>query len=503
MIISVDVHRPIPAADCRKTFRITVRGSSMADKYEATWESLDSHDVPEWYHDAKLGIFIHWGVYSVPAWAPTDEDITEAVGSEFKDSPYAEWYPYFMYEDGSKTKAYHEETYGAEVEYDEFIEDWHAENWDPDAWAEFFDDIGAGYVVLTGEHCDGFPLWDSHYMRYNAAEMGPERDLVADLSESVRDRGLRFAASYHANYNWYQPGFEGRWGHPDYEGGAVRDRGAQPGPEYVEFMNAKHREIIRKYEPDLLWFDVPMADSDYLNAKDLLADYYNTAAEEWDKDVAVNDRAGTDAIGPTVNPDRRDNDEYHGDFITPEYVTLDEISEQKWELCRGVGLSFGYNAAEGPDEHLSAEELIHMFVDVVSKNGNLLINVGPMADGTIPDLQTEPLEALGEWLDVTGEAIFGTTYWVTSQDDAAEVEVRYTWKDGTLYATAFDWPGDRLSLDLGASVDPDDVTRVAALGGDDVDHEAVDGRLRLALAETPPTEHAATLRIEGLAYPRT
>ncbi|MFC6964242.1 alpha-L-fucosidase [Halocatena marina] len=187
-------------------------------EYEPTWESLGSHELPNWFSDAKLGIFIHWGVYSVPAWAPTGAEI----GGE-NASPYAEWYPYYMYEEGSPTMEYHEETYGEEVEYADFIENFTAENWDPDGWASLFDDIGAGYVVLTGEHHDGFPLWDTHYTKYNAVEMGPERDLVGDLAEAVRDQGLRFAASYHANYNYYQPGFDGQFGHPDYEKGGPGD----------------------------------------------------------------------------------------------------------------------------------------------------------------------------------------------------------------------------------------------------------------------------------------
>jgi len=208
-----------------------------------------------------------------------------------------------MYEEESPTKTYHEETYGEDVEYADFIDEWEAENWDPDDWASFFADVGAGYVVLTGEHHDGFPLWDTHYAKYNAAEMGPERDIVGDLADAVRAEELRFAASYHANYNYYQPGFDGQFGHPDYEEGGPAEAGG-PGPEYVDFMNAKHRELVRKYNPDMLWFDVPKADSDHVNGKELITDYYNRAAERG-TDVAVNDRASTDAIGPTIDIEGR------------------------------------------------------------------------------------------------------------------------------------------------------------------------------------------------------
>ena len=470
-------------------------------EYEPTWESLDQHEVPEWYHDAKLGIFIHWGVYSVPAWAPTDAEI----GGE-NASPYAEWYPYYMYEDGSPTQEYHRDQYGDDVEYADFIDEWQAENWDPEEWASFFEDVGAGYVVLTGEHHDGFPLWDSHYTKYNAGEMGPERDLVGDLAEAVREQEMRFAASYHANYNYYQPGFDGQFGHPDFEKGGPAEEKGGPGPEYVDFTNAKHRELIRRYDPDLLWFDVPKADSDHVNAKDLIADYYNRAADRG-QDVAVNDRASTDAIGPTIDieGERRDNDETHGDFVTPEYASFEEIQDEKWESCRGIGHSFGYNAVEDEDDHLSAEELIRSFVDIVSKNGNLLINVGPKADGTIPDLQRTPLAGLGDWLDTNGEAIFGSRPWAVAEDDASDVEVRYTHRDGDLYATMLAWSGNELTLSVPAHVALDESPTASLLTeAGDADCEcALDGEtLQVSLPEEPAHGHAYTLRFEGVENPR-
>ncbi|VTT86210.1 Alpha-L-fucosidase [Halorubrum sp. DM2] len=469
-------------------------------EYRPTWGSLDRHPVPEWYNDAKLGIFIHWGVYSVPAWAPTDGEI----GGE-DDSSYAEWYPYHMYRDGSATQTYHEETYGEDIEYADFIDDWEAENWDPEEWASLFDDVGAGYVVLTGEHHDGFPLWHSHYTKYNAAEMGPERDLVGDLAEAVREYGLKFAASYHANYNYYQPGFEGQFGHPDFEPGEPAEDQGGPGPEYVDFMNAKHRELIRKYDPDLLWFDVPKAESDHLNARELIADYYNQAIERGQA-VAVNDRASTDAIGPTINIENEGPDaEYHGDFITPEYTSYDEIQEDKWETCRGIGHSFGYNAAEDEDSHLSTAELIHSFVDIVAKNGNLLLNVGPRADGTIPELQRRPLVGLGEWLDVNGEAIFGSRPWTVAEDEHADTEVRYTHRDDTLYAITFGWPGDTLQLDIPTHVTVSNPPTSALLTETaDVRISVTECREQLSveLPERPDHDHAYTIRFDGIENPR-
>ncbi|MFB6074405.1 MAG: alpha-L-fucosidase [Haloarculaceae archaeon] len=469
----------------------------MAD-YEPTWASLDAHSVPPWYHDAKLGIFVHWGVYSVPAWAPTDADI----GGE-NASPYAEWYPYYMYEEGSPTREYHREQYGADVEYVDFVEEWDAAAWDPDAWADLFADVGARYVVLTGEHHDGFPLWDTHYARYSAARMGPERDIVADLAAAVRDRGLRFGASYHANYNYYQPGFEGRFGHPDYAPGPVGDADAGPGPEYVDFMNAKHRELIRHVDPDLLWFDVPMADGDHLRAKELIADYYDRAAVRGEQ-VVVNDRAATEAVGPTIDVDDDADLTFHGDFVTPEYDAFEGIRDHKWEVCRGIGRSFGYNRAEDDADHIAPADLVRSFVDIVSKNGNLLLNVGPKADGTIPERQRTRLAALGEWLDVNGPAIFGTRPWAVAEDEASAVPVRYTWRDGDLYAVALEWPGDRLTLSVPRHADARNAGAALLTGEGTVDCEMAVGseELRVSLPGEPAHEHAYAVRLSGVANPR-
>ncbi|NLV10126.1 alpha-L-fucosidase [Halomicrobium mukohataei] len=466
----------------------------MGEQYDPTWESIDEHPVPDWFEDAKLGIFIHWGPYSVPGWAP--------VGS------YAEWYPFGMYREDSEIREYHEDEWGEDVEYLDFAEMWDAEHWDPEEWASFFSDVGARYVVMTGEHHDGFPLWDSHYMQYNAAQMGPERDLVGELCEAVRAEGLRFAPSYHANQNYYQPGFDGLFGHPDYDATTIED--AVPGPEYVDFMNAKHRELIRKYEPDLLWFDTPRIDGDRLDAQELVVDFYERAAEEWDKEVAVNDRAAQESWG------------HHGDFVTPEYDHLDDIHEGKWEMCRGVGYSFGYNRAEDEDDHLDGDELVAMFVDVVSKNGNLLINVGPRADGTIPELQRRPIETLGEWLDDNGAAIYGTTYWATwGRDPVAEAEpeetqseeglpddpenhgVRYTWKDRTLYVHFLDEPDETEPLALGEHADLSGLSTAEVVAtGDEVPLTVEDGVATLEIPDAAVDERATTVALSDVPNPR-
>jgi alpha-L-fucosidase len=432
--------------------------------------------VPEWYCDAKLGIFIHWGLYSVPAYADPEGD-----------DRYAEWYPYYMHKKGSDTWKYHQEHYGEAHDYIDFLEDWEAENWNPAAWAEFFADIGARYVVLTAEHHDGFPLWESHYTKYNAAEMGPQRDIVRELCDAVREQGLRFAGSYHANLNYYQPGFEGLYGHPDYHELEQKDdqkTHSKPGSEYVDFMNAKHRELIRRYEPDLLWFDTPHADADHLRSRELIAEYYNRA-QKWGKSVAVNDRASTDD-NALAGPDPESDGEPGGDFGSPEYATLDEPKSYKWETCRGIGHSFGYNAAETSEHHMDGTELVRLLVDVVSKNGNLLVNIGPRSDGTIPEEQKKPLEKLGQWLDTNGEAIFGTDTWKIAEDPVSAVPVRYTRSDDTVFAIAFQWPGE--SLELGIQLpETSQVPRPQLLGFEtDIDSVPTQAGTRIQLPTDAP-----------------
>ncbi|QGA82230.1 alpha-L-fucosidase [Halomicrobium sp. LC1Hm] len=450
--------------------------------YEPTWESLEQHELPDWFDDAKLGIFIHWGAYSVPAWAPVTDD------GEVSESGYAEWYVRGMYDEDSDVYDYHRSTYGEQVEYTDFLEQWSADGWDPERWATFFDEeVGARYVVLTAEHHDGIQLWDSDVTDWTTVERGPNRDIVGELGAAVRDRDMKFAGSFHGLLNFFDPDNPGLFGHPD-----VDDEG-HPGPEYVEFMNEKLTELIDETRPDLLWLDGNWkADTEAYGTKETVAYYYEQAAEEWDKEVAVNDRLGAG------------EEQTHGDFYTPEYETFDERQEHKWEATRGLGGSFGYNRNEPEHHYLSVEELVHSFVDIVSKNGNLLINVGPRADGTIPAVQKERLRGLGEWLAVNGDAIYGTTYWERAADTvASSTDVRYTWKDGTLYATLFDWAiGEQTLFEDGPDVTPASVSLLTASGREPVDWQHADGTVTIDFDANPPSDHpgvAYTLTLQDVA----
>ena len=384
--------------------------------YEPTLESLNQHPLPQWYADAKLGIFIHFGLYSVPGWAPLVHPGHDFASPDYiKNNPYAEWYLNTMRLDGSPTQAYHREHYGADYDYYNFapIFDSDIKKWDPDAWAKVFRDAGAKYVVLTTKHHDGFTLWPSSTPNPTlpADRQHATRDIVGELTTAVRNQGLRMGLYYSGGYDW------------TFEHGPIREpadyQKVKPQSEaYGKYADAQFRELIERYHPAVLWNDIDYPKSG--QPLQLMAEYYNTVP-----DGVVDDRFGVK----------------HSDFTSPEYETLDKISETKWEECRGLGRSFGYNRAEGEAETIAPEELIYLLVDIVSKNGNLLLDVGPEADGTIPPVQMSRLQALGAWLQQNGEAIYSSQPWKRAVGETAEgIKVRFTQKDSAVYATLLGQP---------------------------------------------------------------
>ncbi|MFP4619740.1 MAG: alpha-L-fucosidase [Bacteroidales bacterium] len=448
------------------------RSCDRADKsYQPTWESIEQHEVPDWYDDAKFGIFIHWGVYAVPAWAP--------VGGSESSSQYSEWYPFHMYKEGDTTYKYHRKHYGklSEFGYKDFIPMFTAEKWDPEQWAQLFKDAGARYVVPVGEHHDGFPMWDSDLTEWDAMDKGPKRDIIGELAKAVRERNMKYAPSYHRMMNYYDPSFEdGHFNNPHY---------SEDGPDSVFVKNWKERweELRDKYKPDIIWFDGDwMAPVDVWGTKQIVADYYNTA-REWGKEVLVNDRLGE------VRGER-------GDFYTTEYeygIQTDTLITHKWESCRGIGGSFGYNKNEEPEDYMSVNELVDMLVDIVSKNGNLLLNIGPKADGTIPEIQKERLLGIGEWLQTNGEAIYGTDYWETYGED----NIRFTRKgDHTLYAIALEWPGEQVTIrSLGEGM-KGEIQSVSMLGSDSpLNWDFSEEGLTIDTPSEKPCEHAYAFKI--------
>jgi alpha-L-fucosidase len=420
--------------------------SSRADgtpDYTPDPASLRQHHAPKWFDDAKLGYFIHWGAYSVPAYAPPSGG-----------SSYAEWYWNELNRPGSPTYERHRRLYGEDFPYDRFIEQWKAEKFNPDAWLRLFKEGGAKYFVQVSKHHDGVALFDTKTTDRSTVELGPHRDFVKELFDAA-DRGhygLK-RGLYYSLPEWFNPSnaFGGTFGQGPprnpFTGEQVPYTGYKPIADYVDdHQYPQMLELIDQYDPDILWCDIGGPN----RSNEVFAHYFNQAKNrQHPKDVTVDDRCGNGI----------------SDFSTPEYSVEPDINPDKWEATRGIGRSFGYNAEEGPADYLSPNELIDSFVDIVSKNGNLLLNLGPKADGTIPEIQAERVRALGAWLRMNGQAIYGTTYWTHAEDKAANVPVRYTAKGMTLYATALDWPGEKLTLSGDLPVSRE--SEITLLGGGD------------------------------------
>lgn len=424
--------------------------------YQPTLASLKSHPLPAWYDDAKLGIFIHWTPASVPGWAPTPGELSDLVARRgwrywLKHNPYTEWYANSLRIAGSPAQEYHRQTYGAAFPYEAFIPQFvqaHA-HWDPAAWAETFAMAGARYVVLVTKHHDGFTLWPSRHPNPHRSDFGSPRDLVGELTAAVRARGMRMGLYYSGGLDWT---FDPRpiADLPDLIAAIPRS------PEYAAYAEAHWRELIERYQPSVLWNDIGYpAGSNLLR---LFADYYNAIP-----DGVVNDRFGQFNLGQEGSLRYRailgliklimpvlmklaggmgsPGGGAHADFRTPEYAAAKKITQKKWEACRGIGYSFGYNRQETDAHMIAPDALVRLFVDIVSKNGNLLLNVGPMADGTIPELQLSRLRALGQWLQVNGEAIYGTRPWMRAEGVTADgIPVRFTRREETLYAILLGTP---------------------------------------------------------------
>jgi alpha-L-fucosidase len=402
-------------------------------RFLPTEESLARHRVPSWYMNAKLGIFIHWGIYSVPGYAPREarEFRTEEIGAEQKRvNPYAEWYYNTMRIPNSPTSRFHRNAYGAEFNYYDFAHVFNADTrlWNPSVWADLFKETGARYVVLTTKHHDGFTLWPSAVMNPHLRpdQSHSPRDLVGELARAVRQNGMKMGVYYSGLYDWSFG--SGPFLADDNVSVALK----QQGSAYPGYADAQLHELIARYKPDILWNDIGYSPEG--KALEIAAHFYNS-----NPDGVINDR-----WKPFL---------FH-DFTTPEYAKPDFISSEKWEECRGLGKSFGLNRMEGPDETISAAALVALLVDIVAKNGNLLLDVGPEPDGTIPPIQVDRLHELGAWLKQNGEAIFDTRPWIRATGKTADgIDVRFTTKDNALYAVLLGRPkGNTVTLlGVGAS----------------------------------------------------
>ena len=406
--------------------------------YSDTWESLCGYPEAEWYKNAKLGIFIHWGLYSVPAY-------------------YSEWYSRAMYQQGNPAYEHHLKTYGKHKDfgYKDFIPMFKAEKFDPEKWAELFKASGAKFVMPVAEHHDGFQMYDSELCKYNARQMGPCRDVLSELKAEIEKNGMAFTASSHrAEHYWFFDGgleFDSDINDPEWiDFYGVNGSPVQKGPlEHFDFSDAqipagvledwlvRTCEIVDRYEPKIMFFDW------WINAypyKDYLAKfaayYYNKAA-----------KAGYQAA---INY-KYDAFAYSSAVFDMERGVLKDIQPRMWQCDTAIGkISWGYTDA---NEYKEPHDILCDFADIISKNGCLLINVGPKSDGTITGEETSALLEIGKWMDINSEAVYGTTFWKVYGEGPVKImeeghftdtkrgqytsgDIRFTYKDGFLYVFA-------------------------------------------------------------------
>lgn len=405
-----------------------------ASDYTAVPGSLARHPLPSWYGGGKLGIFVHWGVYSVPSWAPVGE--------------YAEWYWSFMNDPAHPVHEHHRQTYGTGFGYDDFIPQFRPSRFNAREWVELIRDSGARYFVFTAKHHDGFAMYDSSTTNRDSAALGPQRDFVSELFLAAKihtpelKRGL-----YYSLFEWFHPARTNLPPTNPYTGAPIPYTGAPPVVDFVvDHVVPQVRELIDGYDPDIVWCDGEARErAEYWRTAPIIAHYFNQAKNrEQPKEVVVNDRCSV------TNPTRSG---YGADFATIEYDTFSVTVQKKWEMTRGLDpRSFGFNSKTPRDEYLTATEAIHLLVDVVSKNGNLLLNIGPAADGSIPAVMRDALLEIGMWLRTNGEAIYNTTYWWRTSEEG---NFRFTVRGSeAFYVIALTWPGERLVINSPIPIRP-------------------------------------------------
>lgn len=374
-------------------------------KYENNWESLNSRPVPQWFADAKFGIFIHWGLYSVPAFTGKGE--------------YAEWYKIQLRDSESQAAAFHNRVYGKNFLYEDFVKDFKAELFDAHRWAELFADSGAKYINFVSKHHDGFCMYKTDYAwNWNSVDVGPHRDFLRELKDALEGTGVRFGV-YHSVYEWE---------HPLYL--------ENPERYATEHLIPMLKELIEKYQPATLFTDGEWEHPSCV--------WHSTEFLQW----LYNESGVRDFIVPNDRWGKETRGRLGGNFTT-EYGVIDgnrkieDITlDRPFEECRGIGKSFGLNRNENLEDYLTAKELLETLCSLVSKGGNFLLNIGPAADGTIPVIMEERLRQMGKWLRVNGEAIYSSSVYTKK----AQPGVYYTQKPGAVYAVTNRFPFGSLLL---------------------------------------------------------
>ena len=465
--------------------------------FRPDWQSLSTYQAPEWYRDAKFGIFIHWGVYSVPAFG-------------------SEWYPREMYLEGSEINKHQVATYGplTRFGYKDFIPMFKAEKFDAEAWAALFKAAGAKYVIPVFEHHDGFAMYDSELSDWTVKKMGPHRDTAGELAAAVRAQGLHLGASSHRiEHDWFLEG--GRREASDvndpayaaFYGPAHQRLGAEPladdwtyaSPAYTSDWLARNAEIVEKYHPDIMYFDWWIGQPSIRPALTRFAAFY------------YNESFKRGAVG-VINFKLLDMEKHSGVFDI-ERGEAAGILPEPWQTDTSVS-----NKSWGYIEHDTFKTpgfIVQQLADIVSKNGNLLLNIGPRADGTITDEVQAGLREVGSWLGANGEAIYETRPWTSFGEGPTQpqsgsfhdtdvvpytpADFRFTTRGETLYAIEMAWPaaGEAMVKDLSsghAGAPTVSEVTLLATGAKLTYTQQADG-LHIKVPGEPPGKYAYVYRI--------
>lgn len=476
--------------------------ANISGPYQPGWNSLDRWSVPEWFQDAKFGIYYHWGVYSVPAFLN-------------------EWYPHWMYLPKYPQYKYHVANYGpvSRFGYKDFIPMFRAEDWDPDAWVSLFIEAGAKYMGPVAEHADGFSMWKSRVNRWNAFDMGPKRDLVGDMERAVRKRGMKFFTSFHHQWLWgwyespirnadiYDPKYADFYWPTPYvrtsKRGAFNYEHPDPAPtkRFSEIWRDKVIEVVNAYSPDLIYFDSRCRIIPEQYREQMLAHYLNHAAQHH-QEVAITYKGKDFAEGSGI--------------LDHEAGTLPTTARYPWQADHIMYWNRSWCYTRLLD-YKPAEWFIFQLIDIVSKNGNFLLDVGPEANGVIPEAAKVRLRAIGSWLKVNGESIYGTRPWSVTfgegpalftlgsaganhhTTDPVAREIRFTTKAEALYIIVMGWPGTSLhiqSIRKGVPLPSGSIHTVSMLGSNARIHwQLSDNGLMLSLPERHPGKIAWAFKL--------
>lgn len=473
--------------------------------YKASWNSLKRHQTPQWFQKAKFGIYTHWGIYSVPACRPN--------GS---------WYGFYMYQKGSPQYEYHVKKYGGPEKfgYKDFIPMFTGEKFDAEEWADLFARAGAKFAGPVGEHHDGFSMWNTPLSRWNSVNMGPKVDVVAQMERAVRQKGMKYMVALHHAENWRyfphwvehtdlsNPEYFDFYGKPhdlDWKNGIpqkgewpIWNAQTRPDKAFCDLWLAKCKEIIDKFTPDMLWFDFGLGFMPETYRKEMLAYYYNKSAQR-NQEVVFTYKNQDLAVGSGVidlELGRFDRMMYH------EWITDTTVDD-------GEGWCYLFDA-----EYKKPVTLIQYLIDNVSKNGYLLLNVGPKPNGEIPEEAKHILLEMGKWLEVNGEAIYDTTPWFTSGEGPTKMkqsgmfsenedlqygpkDIRFTCRDNILYASLLGWPEDgKVLIESAAQLFSEEIQEIRMLGdGAPLAWEFTDNGVLVKLPEKKPCEYAWVLKI--------